>query len=237
MHRDHSENAPRGTWNDDSSSEGSGESRRSVSGPYRDATEAARLRKAELLREAGELDAWIRRRERVATDLLALDRTLRPPETPRFVALRSIARGLGTLVPAFLLGGAFVSCLVTYAPARVAIVAHDTPGVVALAGQRFVVSRSIVDRIVATRGAGARVAPYVEKGAVVGLLVDSLAPASELRELGLFEGDIILAIDDHVIARPDGARDAFATLRTAWAFDVVVRRGERLRTIRYEVVG
>jgi hypothetical protein len=236
MHRDHSENAPRGTWNDDSSSERAGESRRSVSGPYRDATEAARLRKAALLREVDELDGWIRRRERAASDLIALDRALRPPETPRFVALRAIARGLGTLVPAFLLG-AFVSGLATYAPTPVAIVAHDTPGVVALAGQRFVVSRSIVDRIVATSGAGARVGPYVEKGAVVGLLVDSLAPASELRELGLFEGDIILAVDDHVIARPDGARDAFATLRTAWAFDVVVRRGDRLRTIRYEVVG
>ncbi len=238
MHRDHGENAPRGTWNDDSASEQGGESRRSVSGPYRDPMDAARARRAALKREIDDLDERLARREQAGRELLAIDREVHAVARPRAatVALRSIVRGVVGLAPGFLCGALVVGG-VDWAPRPVAVVAHDTPSVVRLDGQRFVVARSALDRLVATTAEGARVEPYVEKDTIIGLRLGGLAPGSELRDLGLADGDIIVAVDDHDIARPNGARDAYRTLLTAWRFELVVRRGDRLRRLSYEVVG
>lgn len=229
--------APRGTWHDDIASRERDESRRSVSGPYRDATDTLRARKALLEREVDEIDVSIARREREARELASVHRALRaPPPGMTRVLAGSVARGLVSFLVPFALGAATFALAEGGVPS-VVVAAHETQSVMRLGGQRFVVARGIVDQLVATGGEGVRLEPYEDGGAILGLRVASLASSGSLAVLGLREGDVIVAVDDHRIAAPDGARDAFATMRTAWHFDVVIRRDKQERRISYDVVG
>ena len=234
MLRENIENAPRGTWNDDSTSSFDPKSRRSVSGPYRDATEAMREKRAELAKEIDGIDQQLRERAHLAREIATLDRQLSAMSRSSQLAFaaRWLTRGGMALVVVL----SAMNLFITYAPRHTQVIAHMAPGIVRLDDGRFVVARSMIDRLIANDAAEVRLDPVVEKNVIVGLRVAAVSDG-ETRELGLRTGDVIVGVDDYEIARPDGARAAYELVRTAMRFVLVVRRGGDLRRFAYEVVG
>jgi len=237
MHPDHSENAPRGTWNDDSASERSSDPRRSVSGPYRDPMETIRARRAALDRELRDLDAMIEKRARAIGELPAAERALRRrgPWAAVMNVARWVSRGVAVTAPAILVGMGLLVWLQGFdRPVAFAPVTHAGPSILRVGRDQFVVERSVIDAIVGNRDGCVLLEPVVEKDAIVGLRLVTLPWMSEL---GFERGDVILAVDDRFVAAPDGARDAFDAIRIHDRFDILVRRRGEVRTLRYHLIG
>lgn len=236
MRRDHGENAPRGTWNDDTSSERASEPRRSVSAPYRDPLQAVRLRRAALAREIDAIDRQLAERASLAAELVALDRALHaPPRVP--VALVRAARAAARFAAAGIVAGwsAALALAIVHPPDRdrepapVVVVPAETV-VRAHEPSVFAVSRRDVDAVIARTD----VEPVVERDVIVGLRITRPGDA-EGDTLGLRRGDVIVAVNGHELVHPDGARLAFETVRTAPAFVLTIQRDGMSRRLRYEV--
>ncbi len=233
--------APRGTFQDDSPSTEPEPERPFVNAseaahPYRDDVAALRTRRRTLLAELEEIDrALAPPRPASSAPPSPADRLLSDPDwlgaLSRAPWLRSALGGGVALVLVVLAA----QQLVTYA-ARPSEISHDDARVVVVDGTRFVVARTFVDRLAGGRLGRTALAPVVEKGVVVGLRIES-SGHDEASALGLRDGDVVVAVDDHEIARPDGARLAFQTLRVAPEFELVLRRGDVVRRMHYVVVG
>lgn len=237
MPRETSENAPRGTWIDDTASDHPSDSRRSVSDPYRDPTDSIRARRKSLARELDEIDRQLDARVSVAKELASIDRQLRSASrlSRLAVAARWLSGSLSPMVVA-LLGCFVIGELAEQHATQHVVISHDVPGVVRLDAERFIVARSMVDRLLTSGSERTRLDPVVEKNTIVGLRVIA-SPGAETSDLGLFDGDVIVGVDDYDIARPNGARAAYDVVRWAPRFVLIVRRGDRVRRLSYDVVG
>jgi hypothetical protein len=110
------------------------------------------------------------------------------------------------------------------------LVVHRGVGVVRVSTDRFFVTRAWVERVVRA----VPVMPDVFDGEIVGLRI---AESTELTDaFGVRADDVVMAVDDHWIRDPDGARDAWSTARTAEHFAVTVRRRGVFRTIEVDVI-
>jgi len=110
------------------------------------------------------------------------------------------------------------------------LVVHRGAGVVRLSADRFLVTRACIERVVR----GVPVVPDVLDGDIVGLRI---AEASELTSaIGVREDDVLVAVDDHWLRDPDGARDAWSAAGSAEHFTVTVRRRGIFRTIDVDVI-
>lgn len=233
--------APRGTFQDDSPSTEPGPERPFVNAPrvspdpYRDTVAALHARRRALIEELEEIERALAPELRAPTAPTPADRVLSEPDwlgaLSRARWARPLLGGLATLALVVLAAQQFV----TYAT-RPAVLVHDDASVVEVGGARFVVARTLLDRLASGRFRSTTLSPVVEKGVVVGLRIEA-PERDEASALGLYDGDVVIAVDDHEIARPDGARRAFETLRLSPEFDVLVRRGDAIRRLHYVVVG
>jgi hypothetical protein len=230
MHRDPSENVPRGTWNDDIASGTPADPGRSVSGPYRDGTETVRARRARLERELDEVDAILARDAKEARAIA------RAASHGGALGARFATGMLWTFRSLYVLAPiAWIAVLMFHAFTLASTsVTRVAPGILRIGPDERVVTREVVDAILGERAGSVLLEPVVEEDAVVGLRIVTLP---WMRELGLRRGDVIVSVDDDRIAAPDGARRAFDTLRIRDRFDLVVmREGETIR-LRYDLLG
>lgn len=230
---------PRGTFQDDSPSKETGAARPFVNGssdgaPYRDAVAALHARRRALIAEIEEIDRVLAPPPPLGAPTPA-DRALSEPDwLDAIVRAPWLRPVLGGLVGVVGVVGA-IELAASHASEPPAFVHHDV-SVVEVDAANFVVARTLVDRLATGRFSRTALAPVVEKGVVVGLRIESNGP-DEASALGLRDGDVVLAVDEHAIAAPDGARLAFETLRLATELELVVRRGDEVRRLRYHVVG
>ncbi|MFO0682370.1 MAG: hypothetical protein U0234_09980 [Sandaracinus sp.] len=233
--------APRGTFQDDRASEDEPATRRFVNGasaagaPYRDSVAALRARRSALLDELEQIDRALAPTRQDESKPTPADRALSEPDWLGALAREPWGRPVIASLVALVLAVVALQQVVSYAANAPSFVREDA-SVVAVGDARFVVARTLLDRLATGRFERTALAPVVEDDVVVGLRIES-SGRDEVSALGLEDGDVVLAVDDHALARPDGARRAFETIRLSPEFDVLVRRGDRMLHLHYLVVG
>jgi type II secretory pathway component PulC len=106
-------------------------------------------------------------------------------------------------------------------------------GVRCLAGQPCVVSRAALAELFDNPGRleeQARIMPSIKDGVVRGFKVYGLRPASILKEIGMKNGDLIVALDGVALNSMEAGLAAVMRLRDAAAVDLdLSRKGQSMR--------
>jgi general secretion pathway protein C len=111
-------------------------------------------------------------------------------------------------------------------------------GIEKLSDTKFVVQRSLVDKVLANQGSlmkTARVIPHEEDGRVVGVRLYGIRRTSLLGRLGVRNGDMLRTINGFDMTSPDSALEAYTRLRTADKLTLAVKRQNNDMTIEYRI--
>ncbi len=111
-------------------------------------------------------------------------------------------------------------------------------GIEKLSDTKFVIQRSLVDKVLANQGSlmkAARVIPHEEDGRVVGVRLYGIRRTSLLGRLGVRNGDTLRTINGFDMTSPDSALEAYARLRTADKLTLAVKRQNNDMTIEYRI--
>jgi general secretion pathway protein C len=113
---------------------------------------------------------------------------------------------------------------------------HDH-GITRVGEHSYRVPRALFQQAVAGGGLGSsvRVLPHRDGGRPAGLKLAGVRPGSMLQQLGLASSDVLLRINDHELTEPDRALAAYAELRTADRFTLIVARDGVSRSVQYTV--
>jgi general secretion pathway protein C len=111
-------------------------------------------------------------------------------------------------------------------------------GIEKISDTKFVIQRSIVDKVLANQGSlmkTARVIPHEEDGRVVGVRLYGIRRTSLLGRLGVRNGDMLRTINGFDMTSPDSALTAYTSLRTADQLTLAVKRQNKDMTIEYRI--
>jgi general secretion pathway protein C len=103
---------------------------------------------------------------------------------------------------------------------------------------RYRIARSAVDAIVSQYArllSGVRFRPAVESGRVTGMRVSRVPKRSLLGQLGLRNGDQLQSINGLSLTGPKRALDAYARLRTADEWRVLIERKGKPVSLEYRI--
>jgi len=111
-------------------------------------------------------------------------------------------------------------------------------GIEKLSDTKFVIQRSLVDKVLANQGSlmkAARVIPHEEDGRVVGVRLYGVRRTSLLGRLGVRNGDMLRTINGFDMTSTDSALQAYTTLRSADKLTLAVKRQNNDMTIEYRI--
>ncbi|UCF46409.1 MAG: hypothetical protein JSU89_04260 [Myxococcales bacterium] len=100
------------------------------------------------------------------------------------------------------------------------------------------VSRSMLNKVLDNAGkiiGIAAVAPKMEGGRSIGMVIRGIRPNTLLTKLGIQNDDILESVNGQPLSSPDAALGAYTTLRTADKFNLSIRRGGQSMIINYSL--
>lgn len=99
-------------------------------------------------------------------------------------------------------------------------------------------SRSMLNKVLDNAGkiiGIAAVAPKMEGGRSIGMVIRGIRPNTLLTKLGIQNDDILESVNGQPLSSPDAALGAYTTLRTADKFNLSIRRGGQSMIINYSL--
>ncbi len=111
-------------------------------------------------------------------------------------------------------------------------------GIEKISETKFIIQRSLVDKILANQGSlmrAARVIPHEEDGRVVGVRLYGIRRTSLLGRLGVRNGDMLRTINGYDMSSPDSALEAYTRLRTSDQLTLALKRRNDDMTIQYTI--
>ncbi len=113
---------------------------------------------------------------------------------------------------------------------------EPAPAVRALGGDRFEVSRAMVDEALESLHAGARIVPAHRGNRVVGVRIVGVRAGSVAARLGLDDGDVVRAVNGLALDAPASAQTAWNHVQCGEEMAVTVEHRGALRTVYVRVV-
>ena len=111
-------------------------------------------------------------------------------------------------------------------------------GIRSLGGDRFVVSRAMVEQALKNPrkvAQGGRMRPYTRNGKSVGLRAVRIRKGTVLDRLGLKNGDVVRKINGFDLASPDGMLSAVALLKQRDTFTLAIERGGKPQDLQFRL--
>ena len=119
-----------------------------------------------------------------------------------------------------------------------ALAAAIDAGITRIDGTHYVVTRALIDRVLANPMAvakGARVVPSVKDGVANGFKLYAIRPASMYAHLGLANGDTIHSVNGLELASEDQALEVYTKVKAASHLEVQLTRRGTSMTLTYTI--